>query len=291
MFEQATRYQREQLWSEMGNLVVGRALPCETRYSNVGYAALGDILAQRSQRTWESLVVDEVAKPLGLADTRQNLSPAQQARRPEPWDGARRSQFWEPGVFAPAGGLRSTATDLLVFSQALLKGRKGPLGAAPERLVTDLAPFGEQGTRIGYGVLMPPGPAPTWLHNGETRAFLAEWIVWPQTQEAVVMLASNRQAPIGDIRRALVAQTSTATAQEIVYTRGEFRGTFEEDGGRKLYARVKIAPGYKIPFSTLSYRVLDRKLLAGIQPGAAVDFRAERIDGENTIVALRAAAP
>ena len=191
-------------------------------------------------------------------------------------------------MFAPAGGLRSTATDLLVFSQALLQGRKGPLGAPAERLVTDLAAFGENGARIGYGVLMPQAPQRVWLHNGETRAYRAEWIVWPGSGEAVVILASNKAAPTETIRRQLVADTWAGSAQEVVYTRGEYRGTFEERNGR-LYVRVKLVPGSKIPFSTLTYRVTDRKLVAGLSSGAVVEFRAERIDGENTIIAMRPA--
>ena len=74
-----------------------------------------------------------------------------------------------------------------------------------------------------------------------------------------------------------------------VYTAGEFRGTSQQDGGRRLYAHIKIAPGAKIPFSTLSYRVRDRQLVAGLQHGARVEFRAERHDGENVLVAIRPA--
>ena len=134
---------------------------------------------------------------------------------------------------------------------------------------------------------MPKAPARTWGHNGETRAYNAEWVVWPDTREDVVILASNKAAPTRTIRRELVAQTWSGSIQEVVYTRGEFRGTFEEDGGRRLYARVKLAPGLKLPFSTLTFRVRDPKLVVGIASGAAVEFRAERVDGENMITALR----
>jgi serine-type D-Ala-D-Ala carboxypeptidase/endopeptidase len=289
--DQASEYGQARARSELTDLVLSRTPPCETRYSNVGYAILGEILAQHSQRPWESLVLESIAQPLALRDTRVHLSPAQQARLAPPWNGGLRSQAWTSGVFASAGGLHSTATDLLVFSQALLQGRGGPLGASAERLVTDLAAFGEDGTRIGYGILMLKAPARTWGHNGETRAYGTEWIVWPDTKEAVVILASNKSAPTRTIRRELVAQTWSGPIQEVVYTRGEFRGTFEEDGGRRLYARVKLAPGVKLPFSTLTFRVRDPKLVAGIASGAAVEFRAEPVDGERTITALRIPSP
>lgn len=288
MFEQATKFGREGLWSLMGQYVLGRSPPCETKYSNVGFAVLGQALAERAQRPWEDLVLEGIVQPLGLRDTRVQLSPAQQARLAAPsWNGTFRAQPWAAGVFAPAGGLHSTVGDLLAFSQALLQGRQGPLGAAAERLVSDLAPYGEDGARIGYGVMLPQGPVRAFGHSGRTRGFSAEWIVWPERRQAVVLLASNQAAPVGKIRRALLDQTWTGTVQEVIYTRGEFRGSFTEDGGRRVYARVKLAPGRQVPFSTLTYRLRDGKLVQGLQPGTQVDFRAERIDGENTITELR----
>jgi len=287
MFQQATRYGVAGLWSGLSTHVLGRSPPCETTYSNVGYAVLGQMLAERAQRPWEALLVADIAQPLAMHDTRQHLSPAQRSRVAPPWRGALRSQGWDAGVFAPAGGLHATATDLLLFSRALMQGAAGPLGPAAHRLVTDLAGFGDTGLRIGYGVLLSQHPERIWFHNGETLAYKAEWVVWPDRKEALVILASNQMAPTRDVRRALVAGTFTGMPQEAVYTRGEFRGTHEEKGANRLYVRLKLVPGHKLPFSTLTYRVRDPQLLAGLQNGAQVEFRAERIDGENTLTALR----
>lgn len=291
MFQQATAYGQAGLWVDIAVHVLGRSPPCETHYSNLGYALLGQALAERAKRPWDALVVADIAQVLAMHDTRQQLSPEQQSRIAQPWKGAARSHGWDAGVFAPAGGLRSTATDLLLFSRALMLGRAGPLGPAAQRLVTDLAPFGENGMRIGYGVLLSQHPQRIWFHNGETLAYNAEWVVWPDRQEALVILASNKSTPTQAVRRALVAGTFAGTVQEAVYTRGEFRGMFEEEGGRRVYARLKLMPGHKIPFSTLTYRVRDPQLLAGLQNGTDVEFRAERIDGENTITTMRLHRP
>jgi serine-type D-Ala-D-Ala carboxypeptidase/endopeptidase len=291
MFEQASRLGRDGLWRSMSQLVVARSPPCETMYSNVGYAVLGALLEEREGKPWDTLLAEGVTAPLALHDTRQHLAPAQQARLAPPWRGALRAHAWNANVFAPAGGLRSTAGDLLRFSRALMQGRQGPLGPAAARLVTDLAAFGENGLRIGYGVLLAQSPDRTWLHNGETAGYQAEWVVWPDTGEALVILASNRLAPAGTIRREILAKTWSGPVQEVVYTRGEFRGRFEEDGGRKQFVRVKLAPGQKLPFSTLTFRVLDPKVVQGMAEGSLVEFRAERLAGENTIVEMRLAKP
>lgn len=80
-----------------------------------------------------------------------------------------------------------------------------------------------------------------------------------------------------------------ASAAQPVYTRAVVRSVFEEDGGKRLYIALKIAPGAKIPFSTLTHRVLDRKLVAGLKPGDSVRFAAQRIDGENVVTAIQPA--
>lgn len=291
MYDRLAAYDRARLWATLGQWVLGRSPPCETRYSNIGHAALGEALAARERRSWEALVLEGIAQPLRLRDTRVQVTPAMQARIAPPWNGARRGQASQLNAFAAAGGLRSTASDLLRLSQAVLQTRDGPLGPAAGRLVTDLAAFGEQGGRIAYGVLMPPAPARVWMHNGEVRSYLAEWIIWPDTREAVVILVSNKAAPARQVARALIDQTGAAPVQEAVYTRGELRSVAEEDGGRRLYVRVKLVTGQQIPFSTLTYRVTDRRLVQGMEPGTPVEFRAERIDGENTITALRRMAP
>jgi Cu/Ag efflux protein CusF len=73
-----------------------------------------------------------------------------------------------------------------------------------------------------------------------------------------------------------------------VHTRGELRATSQDQDGRQ-YAHIKLAPGQKIPFSTLTYRVLDPALLQGMKPGTAVEFLAQRRDGENVLTAIRPA--
>lgn len=76
-----------------------------------------------------------------------------------------------------------------------------------------------------------------------------------------------------------------------MFTRAVVRSIAEEDGGRRVYVRLKLVPTAKIPFSTLTYRVPDRRLLAGLREGDSVAFRAERRGGENVLTAVRVVPP
>jgi len=74
---------------------------------------------------------------------------------------------------------------------------------------------------------------------------------------------------------------------ETVYTRARLTSSFEERG--RLYVRMKLLPRSKIPFTTMTYRVRDKDLVRPFSAGSSVEFLAERLDGENTITAMRLA--
>ena len=90
-----------------------------------------------------------------------------------------------------------------------------------------------------------------------------------------------------------IAAISGAAAQANeptpVFTRARFTSAYEEPGG-KLYVRLKLLPGFQIPFATLTFRVPDRSLLADIPEGSWVKFTSKRIDGENSLTSIHPVA-
>lgn len=96
--------------------------------------------------------------------------------------------------------------------------------------------------------------------------------------------------PVAALAQA-TAPAAAAADPATIYTHGEFRAVSQEPGSRDTFAHIKVAPGVKIPFSTITYRVRDAALLKGLQPGTRVEFRAERVEGENVLVAIRPRQP
>ncbi|TFZ04678.1 copper-binding protein [Ramlibacter rhizophilus] len=90
--------------------------------------------------------------------------------------------------------------------------------------------------------------------------------------------------------QAAPASASGAGEAAPVETRATVRSWIEDEGGR-LYVHLKIVPRAKLPFTTLRFRVRDRRLLDDLREGTSVKFRAERIEGENTLVTIRAVPP
>lgn len=88
---------------------------------------------------------------------------------------------------------------------------------------------------------------------------------------------------------ALSGASAQETRTDPVYTRARLMSSHEEPGG-KLYLHLKIPPRSKIPFTTQTFRLADRRLVADIANGTPVEFVSRRLEGENTVVAIRAVA-
>lgn len=186
-------YDRARLWASLGQVTLPHAPPCTGAYSNYGMAVLGELLAQHAGTTWEALVSERITGPLGMRDTLQHLG-ARQSRLAPGYTGQAPAPPWEFQAYAPAGALRSSATDMLVFGRALMAGAQGPLGKAAARA---LEPLGKvAGEDIGYAIMMR-GPAGHryYHHEGETGAYKAALAFTPDTQDVLVLLAGNTASP------------------------------------------------------------------------------------------------
>jgi D-alanyl-D-alanine-carboxypeptidase/D-alanyl-D-alanine-endopeptidase len=201
---------REQLWAAMLPMRIASAPPCAGVYSNLGFALLGEIISLRYGKPWDQLVAERITQPLGMKDTLVQLGDMRE-RMAAPFDGEDDAPFWDMAAYQGAGGVRSTAADMIIFARAIGAGRAGPLGTAAERLVTPLDRH--EGADIGYAVLMR-GPAGkrVLLHNGLTAGYQTLWMVLPQG-EALFSSVSNAQAPATKVVNAVdVSLFPVATA-------------------------------------------------------------------------------
>lgn len=218
-------YTREQLWEALGK-VPGGSPPCARDYSNFGFAILGELLAVRYGTTWEALVRDRITGPVGMKDTVVELGPRRE-RMAAPFDGEVDTAFWDMRAYAGAGGLRSTAADMLLFARAVAAGRKGPLGPAAERLVTPLG--ASDGEEIGYGVMLrgKDGKKVAY-HYGLTGGYTTWWAMLP-AGEAIFVSVSNQQAPIRKVVSAVDASLFPVASAPVAVAPADlaaFEGTY-----------------------------------------------------------------
>ncbi|MEI5676557.1 MULTISPECIES: serine hydrolase domain-containing protein [unclassified Nocardioides] len=185
-------------------------------YSNYGAGLLGYALARSAGTSYDELVAARVAGPLGLLDTAVS-TPVGAADRlaagRSRW--GRRTERWDLASLAGAGGLVSTATDLLGLLALWGPDARGPLAeAAAETAVArhranPVMGVGLAWLRIAGGA----GPArfrfdhDVLWHNGGTGGHRSFAAVLPETGDAVVVL-SARARSVDDLGLRLVRALS-----------------------------------------------------------------------------------
>lgn len=146
-------YTLEQLYAALPGYQLDEAPGLSFRYSNLAFALLGQGLAQRQGMTFAEALRRRVLEPLGLEDTSLEDDPAAAARRAAGHDFyLERIGATSYGALAPAGGLRSSAHDLVKLLMLFLGG-KGPrdLVAAARLMLTVDRPGDDENTRMALG--------------------------------------------------------------------------------------------------------------------------------------------
>lgn len=93
----------------------------EVGYSNFGFALLGQLLAIEAGTSFADLLQSQILDPLGMTDTYLMTDGAVPAGAPRGLTpSGRTAQPWEMGAYNPAGGIRSTPTDMARYVDHLL---------------------------------------------------------------------------------------------------------------------------------------------------------------------------
>nr|WP_311764402.1 serine hydrolase domain-containing protein [Arthrobacter ipis] len=174
------------------HLPAGHSTP-RPRYSNFGFELLGHAVAAGAGLSFQELLRERLAVPLGLSSV---YAPATAAEvRPTAVTGRSRSgrvmQPWTGEAVAPAGGVRASIGDMARLVQALLNGSAPGLGA-----LDPVANFAGPAARIGAGwmTLEVKGRAVTW-HNGGTGGFRS-WVGLDRKAGTGVVLLTATAAPV-----------------------------------------------------------------------------------------------
>jgi CubicO group peptidase (beta-lactamase class C family) len=140
------------------------------RYSNLGGAVLGQLLAIGAGVEYEPLLTERILAPLGMTAT-VVASPQQTA--PPGWSsrGRQRPPWATMGGFAPAGGVISTLGDMARLAVALLNGSAPGSGSlTPIEGVATAGPNRASG--MFWGIESDPGTNRRMIaHSGQTGGY------------------------------------------------------------------------------------------------------------------------
>ncbi|MGK5047307.1 serine hydrolase domain-containing protein [Janthinobacterium sp. GB4P2] len=159
-------------------------------YSNIGYAVLGTALAAREGRSYEARLQKRIAVPLGMRSTSNQPTHGMLARlAPGHLVTGEPTQAWYLNVVASAGGVYSSARDMLAYLQAYMFKPLRPyaLAVKPQR---PLAP--DSKTRIGLAWLLElqHGQSYAW-HSGQTGGYTSYAAFITDGKRGVVVLTNT----------------------------------------------------------------------------------------------------
>jgi CubicO group peptidase (beta-lactamase class C family) len=165
-------YTESQLDAFLRSYVLTRDIGATYEYSNLGVGLLGRALAYRAGGDYETVLRQRVLNPLGLSSTAILLTPSL-SERFSPGHAADLSQtpHWDLPTLAGAGGLRSSADDLLTLLAAELGYVDTPLKAAmADQLVPRRPAGGNVQVALGWHIGATPN-GEIVSHGGGTMGF------------------------------------------------------------------------------------------------------------------------
>ncbi len=207
-------YGPAQLYSFLGGYMMQRAPGEQYEYSNLGFGLLGHLLSLRGGSTYQALLLERVARPLGMRETMIVLGPSLQQRLATGHDAlGGPTSAWDFDVLAGAGALRSTAADMALFVRATLDAARSEEDDQPiaRALRATMRPHMEvQGGRAVMGLgwhMVERNGRRLILHNGRTGGY-ASFIGLDPVANTGVVLLTNSSAPVDDLAFAFLVPAS-----------------------------------------------------------------------------------
>lgn len=192
-------YSSSDLWGFLSTHTPQRAPKESYEYSNLGAGLLGQILADQAGMTYGELIQTQICDPLGLANTGLVLNEDQKLRLSPGHRGNKVVKNWDFDALAGAGGLKSTASDMLDFLKFILEYENTPLQAAmrlSQEKTMDLEK-GKSAIALGWHMIFQDNKVLYW-HNGATGGYSSFLGFNKKTKRGIVVL-TNSNNKIDDI--------------------------------------------------------------------------------------------
>jgi len=203
----ASSYSKVDLYKFIAAQTLTRDIGSEWEYSNLDYWLLGEAIATRGRADFEQQLQKRVVAPLGLQSTAITMSPQMQARAATGHDAvvqpAAPLASWPVFNLMPAaGGMLSTANDLLRFLSVSMGYEDSKLAPSMAKLLQTRRPVGKNQQALGW-LIIGEGEDAIVMHDGGTLGFSSS-VAWsPQRRTGVVVLM-NQTGNVGDIARHLL---------------------------------------------------------------------------------------
>lgn len=182
-------YTNDMMFQFLADYQLPREVGASYEYSNLGMGLLAHILELHTSKSFEDLVIERIANPLGMQDTREHLTESMKSRLAVGHnDELKETANWDFAALSGAGALKSTVTDMVKFIKANFVIDDSDLSKAMQ-LSHKLA-YENEDFSIGLGWHYSNNGETIW-HNGGTGGYRAFAGFNKNTKQAVVILTNS----------------------------------------------------------------------------------------------------
>lgn len=192
-------YSEKQLYDFLGSYELPRDIGSQYEYSNYAAGLLGHIIAAQQGITYEALMMDVIAGPLGLQDTRIAFTPNMKKNLAMGHQNGVQVENWDLTSLAGAGGIRSTTVDMVNYVRANMGKVKSKLYPAMQLSHKNSRAEGAAGPMVGLGWhIAVAGSSEIIWHNGGTGGYRA-FAGFVKGGDKGVVVLTNSTASVDDI--------------------------------------------------------------------------------------------
>ena len=191
-------YTIDQMYEFISNYKPIRTVGSEYEYSNIAQGLLGHLLAENKNTTYENLMIQNIAEPLGMNETKIEFDQKMRGNLAIGHSNGQIVENWDIPTLAGAGAIRSSTYDMAKFISANLGYFKSQVSAAMElshEIRHDKA--GQMRVAMGWHVRKGEDGDIFW-HNGGTGGYRTFVGFVKETGKGVVLL-TNSSAGADDI--------------------------------------------------------------------------------------------
>ena len=184
-------YTEDKMYDFLSNYAPVREVGAEYEYSNLAQGLLGHLLAKNVNSTYEELMVQTIANPLQMEDTRIKLTDRMKENLALGHSDGSVVENWDIPTLAGAGAIRSSTSDMAKFISANLGYKQGPLTQAME-LSHKARHYkaGEMGVAMGWHIKKGDHGDVIW-HNGGTGGYRTFAGFVKETGIGIVLLTNS----------------------------------------------------------------------------------------------------
>ena len=194
-------FTKDTLYNFLSKYTLSREPGNQFEYSNLGFGLLGHLLSLKTGKSYVQLVEERICRPLAMNDTCMELRPEMGKRLAVGYflDGQEAKNYPMPPVLAGAGGLRSSANDMLSFLAANMGVESSPLFNVMQETHKGRFPISKDIVKVGYSwIVVKDDDIHIVFHGGDRDGYKAFIGFDPRKKLGVVVFA-NFEDTIDDI--------------------------------------------------------------------------------------------